>query len=646
MANRTGEITTKKKRRGQRGIALFTTLLLLSLISLLGLAMVLSVNSDMLINGYYGNYRASFYAADSGMNIARQAMANKFSASINQTPCVGWGTGGVAGCTTDPLSGTNAATVLSGLNTSYGGAYAAVNSSGSWPGSWELVNSANCTNSITQATGSPQSLQVNSSGLTTLYKYTFNYQLCVTGRAQSLQQVLVKENGSLIMDVQANTTTSKQVQVAFSAFGAFINNYSPCTGPLIPGTMTGPMFTNGAWQFETGGSYIFTDPVGQANSKADYYINGRCNQSATSSYSSGGQTIKPQFQGGLNLGQPAVSLPSNDFSQKWAVLDGKGCGEGGTTCGSSTPPAPTNSDLNSYLKDVKGNSYPSSGTSSGVFLPYCTGSSCSAPNTITGGGIYVQGSASVSLAPGTDSSGNLTQIYTITQGSTTTTITTNVGANTTTMTSGGNTVTLTGVPTNLSGASPQAGTLLYVNGKISGLKGPGQGKPAIQDGAQVTIAANGDVDITGDVIYAHEPVTMNSADTLVSGNDFNQVLGIFTANGNIQLSSPYSNKNLQVDGSLAAIGSSCASSSCGFTVSGSIATFNNVGGQIQSNIFSANMQTENTYFDRRFTSKPGFAPPWFPSTTLPMVDVTNGAPPSIPPGGIQMQRLSWVSYPQ
>jgi hypothetical protein len=79
-------------------------------------------------------------------------------------------------------------------------------------------------------------------------------------------------------------------------------------------------------------------------------------------------------------------------------------------------------------------------------------------------------------------------------------------------------------------------------------------------------------------------------------------------------------------------------------VSGSINTFNNVGGQIQSNIFSANMATQNTYFDRRFTSRAGFAPPWFPSTTLPQMDIINAAAPLVSPA--QPQRLSWVTWPQ
>jgi hypothetical protein len=183
--------------------------------------------------------------------------------------------------------------------------------------------------------------------------------------------------------------------------------------------------------------------------------------------------------------------------------------------------------------------------------------------------------------------------------------------------------------------------MLYVDGTISSLSGPGQGQPAIQDGSQISIAANGDVDITGDVIYKHEPVTLDTANTLVPGNDYNQVLGVFTATGNIVLSSPYANNNLEVDGSLAAIGQNCASRSCGFTVTGYINTFNNVGGQIQYNIFGANMSTENTYFDRRFTSRPGFAPPWFPSTTVSQAD--NALAPRVTSS---FQRKNWLASPQ
>ena len=38
----------------------------------MSLTMVLAVSSESLINGYYGRYRGSFYAADSGVAAARQ----------------------------------------------------------------------------------------------------------------------------------------------------------------------------------------------------------------------------------------------------------------------------------------------------------------------------------------------------------------------------------------------------------------------------------------------------------------------------------------------------------------------------------------------------------------------------------------------
>jgi phage baseplate assembly protein gpV len=192
--------------------------------------------------------------------------------------------------------------------------------------------------------------------------------------------------------------------------------------------------------------------------------------------------------------------------------------------------------------------------------------------------------------------------------------------------------------------------MLYVDGTINSLSGPGQAQmsgngvvsnPAIQDGTQLTIVAASNVNITGDVTYHHEPVTMDTSNTLIAGNDFNQVLGIYSNAGNINLQSPYSNQNLQVDGSLAVVGSTC--STCGFTASGHINTFNNVGGQIQTNIFSADMNTENTYFDRRFTSKSGFMPPWFPSTTVPPGDIVAAGAPNVT---YSFQRRSWATSPQ
>jgi Tfp pilus assembly protein PilX len=630
--------------RSERGVALILTLLLLSLMTILGLAMVLALNSDMLINGYYRNFRGSFYAADSGLNIARQQLLNQVSGAFPAA----FGTPPLANPVTTATAALNYITSNYGNFTSLNAGQAA----GSWAENFEIVNTSNCTNSFAPAPGYPVVTSTNpSTGQPTGYKYIFNYTLCSTGRALAAEQVNVSEIGSLTMGVTGQAAGST---VSFASFGAFLNSYPPCLAPLVPGTMTGPMFANGAWQFMAGGAYIFTDLISQTNPDFDYWFGGSCIPSSQSSYTSGGQTIKPSFEGNYALGQPNAPLPANDFRQKWAALDGKGTGE--------QDPSPTDADLNADLKNISGAAYPTGGATSGVYLNY---SSANGVYTMQGGGLYVEGNAGLSLA----TSGASAQIFTITQGSASTTVTIDPLATpptswkcaagtvgTTIVKSHSSTTNICSVPMNNGAAPPQAATMLYVDGTITSLSGPGQGQAGVQNYNAVTIVANGDVDITGDVVYATEPVTTTQNQivhgtnpaccngtpvaTLIPGHDENQVLGVFTATGNIQLSTNYANGNLEVDGSLAAISQNCASSSCGFTVAGAINTFNNVGGQIQSNIFGANMQTENTYFDRRFTSRAGFAPPWFPSTTI----ATGGAlPTNLTPS---VQRISWVTSPQ
>jgi hypothetical protein len=160
-----------------------------------------------------------------------------------------------------------------------------------------------------------------------------------------------------------------------------------------------------------------------------------------------------------------VPLPPNDYSQKRAVIDGVG----------TTSMAVIDSDLNSSLKNINKSPYPLGAASSGVYLPYSVDPS-SGVATFTGGGIYVQGDASVQ--PST--SGATGQVYTIKQGPTTTTITIDNTLNTTKVVSGGTTLNMAGVPTQndpTTGAVTRDATMLYVNGNITSLSGPGQASP-------------------------------------------------------------------------------------------------------------------------------------------------------------------------
>jgi hypothetical protein len=260
-----------------------------------------------------------------------------------------------------------------------------------------------------------------------------------------------------------------------------------------------------------------------------------------------------------------------------------------------------------------------------------------------GGGIYVEGNAQVTVTAGTVTSTSSPQIYTIVQGGTTTTVTIDTLAGTTKFKKGsGATQTITGVPTQCSapGTVTRDATMLYVDGNITGLQGGGQGVGVIQDTTALDIVANGSVTITGDLLYVHEPVTLTQsgstpADTLIPANNFGQTLGIFTANGNINLNNSQSNGNLEIDASIAALASG---SSYGLTNTGSsINTLTIVGGRIQSTILNIGATTRNVWFDRRY-AQGGFAPPWFPSTT-----VTTSTTFTSPVPTVTANRVSWVN---
>jgi Tfp pilus assembly protein PilX len=589
----------------ERGVALIIMLLMLSMTMALVMAMYISANTDLVINGFYRNFHGSFYAADSGVNIARAHLLNNVVASVPPAFAV------------PPIANptTVATNALNSVSTSYG-SFISLNASqatNSWKEQFKITDVT-----FSLAPGSPTVTSRDSSNNPTGYSYIYNYSLTAVGSAKGTEQATVSESGSLIVGISAAAAATN---VSFASFGTFIDQFPPCSAWLTPGTMTGPMFTNGAWQFTTG-TYIFTDPVGQANANASFWFGTTCIQSPTSSYTSKKQTIKPTFQGGYNLGQPAVALPNNDFSQKRAVLDGLG----------TNTANPTNAELNAKLKNISSTPYPSSGTTSGVYLSY---SNTSGANVMTGGGIYVEGNAQVVLSP-TGTSG---QVFSIAQGGTTTTVTVDRLATpplswncplgtvgTTVINSGATTTNICSVPTNH--VTSQPATMLYVNGAITSLKGPAQGQAAIQDGAQITITAKNDVTVTGDVLYKTEPVTTTQnqivpgtspaccngspVDTLIPGHDNDQVLGIFTAIGNFNLNTTQT--NIQVDGAIATI--SQGGHGGFYNIGPAINAFNNVGSQVQNNIYNAAIATQNLYFDRRFTNRPGFAPPWFPSTTI------------------------------
>jgi len=625
----------RRSRSQQRGVALITTLLLLMLLSGLALAMAWSARSDMLINGYYRSFRGSFYAADSGINIARQVMANQILSEVT----AGWN-GNIAPFANPAQTATDAANQL----TNNYAAYTKLNGSGqgkaanSWPAAFKIIQdtdkSGNPIAYVTYVGCTMQGGVACAAPVTSSWVYQFNYDVVSVGQSRGGEAATVLDNGSFTVTFPL---TAAGGNTSFAAWGMFIDQFDICSGTLVPGTITGPVFTNGAWTFGSSGAYTFTDPVGSASGNFGYQFGNSCDQTSNPTDKNGNTTIAPNFKSGYNLGAPKVQLPQNDYNQKQAVLDG---------IGQATNPV-TNSDLNKKLKDITGNAYPNNGTSTGVFLPYTTvdANGNTIPPTFKGGGIYVEGDANVTLQP----SGTSAQVYTITQGSTTTTITIDPKLNTTTMVSGGTTQVVLGVPTmldpttHLPTANPYQ-TMLYVDGNITSLSGPGEGQTAIQDATALTITAASNVTITGDIRYKSEPVTTSSTsstpiDTYIPANDTRQALGIFTSTGNINLNDTQKNSSgaadglLQIDASLATISNNGKG---GIVNTGSqIDTLTIVGGRIQNTIQNIKTTTRNVVFDKRFGN--GFSPPWFPSTTLASGVITPGTPVG------KFSSLQWVN---
>jgi len=597
MRNHNHTSRNRGLHKGQHGVALITTMLLLLLLTAMSLTMVLSVSSDMLLTGYYGNYRGSFYAADSGVNIARQQVV----ASLNSSIPIPFD------ATKAPLPSnaiTNAITAGSYGYTSFTN----VNSYGSWPEKAQIatvtVGAPTCT--ISGGSGTCAAPVSGATNPITSYNYSFPYTVKAVGQSQGNEMATILDSG--FVNVVANTGLG-QVTQSFAGFGMFIDQYALCGGgDLVPGTITGPVWTNGSWNFGNSGSYTFTDSVSQVGAQAGFDSGGSCKGATT--VPSG---FNVAFQKGITYGATKAPLPSNSFNQEQAVLDGIGY----------TSTAPTATTMNGVLKDAAGNAYPKGGASAGVFLPFSKDSKGN--NVFTGGGILVEGDAKVVLQPGGNSTA---QVYQITQGGVVTTVTIDPAAGsagTTTISSSLGSQTINGVPTQFSssGASLGDATMLYVDGNITSLSGPGQAQTAINNGTALTVTAAKDITVTGDILYKTEPVYTSGSnlDQLVPGADTGQVLGIFTATGNVNLNNSQTKpNNLEIDASIATISQG---GSGGIVKAGSsINTLTIVGGRIQNTIQNINTTTRNVLFDRRFAAG-GFAPPWFPSTTVTPTGGTN-----------------------
>jgi Tfp pilus assembly protein PilX len=672
----------------RRGVALITSLILLSVALLLGMAVVMTTSGDVFISGAMRNSKTAYYAADAGVSVMRKLLTSalKTATPVSLTD----GTQPVFPCTSNPtaancLTLTNSI-LTSALTTAGNGSaqtFSSFSTNGDIPTTY-TVDTSNDSNgnprtwfkfvSLQAPTGPPFAANASRNEL-----YTFGYQITskgnVTSPVGSLASSSVVETGTITYNIDVDfvdqSSQYQNMMFSFAGYGMFIDQANPHTDglTLAHGTVTGRVHTNGEWGFTPGTNpaYLFTDLVSNVSPNAYWYFYGVNNSpsfdanssSYTYSYTTGSgrnkttisTSIAPTFMAGYNRGVASVPIPANSNNQAAAVLDGAGFDPNNPL---ATEPMPTQSQMAAKLLGLYGNMY-SGGT--GVYLPVD-------PLThtqISGGGIYVQGTVSdmtvtASTTTGSDGLLKRQQIYTILQGTTSRQVIIHMDNNdpacpgsgpctyltdpTITTFVPGSTLYCIGVPTALYPVNPNrdpsiqplTSVSLYVNGSISSLHGPGDGLPAVQDRAAMTITASSNITITDDILYVTAPVTRAQGQvapgvpanspmgTLIPGNDNGQALGIYSPNGNIILSvDNIESRNIEVDASLAAMRSNGTN---GITIGNTIPyNITVVGGRIQSQAMAlgqVGVTVRNILFDRRYANS-AYAPPFFPCTSAAIV---------------------------
>ncbi|HVF88810.1 MAG TPA: pilus assembly PilX N-terminal domain-containing protein [Blastocatellia bacterium] len=648
------------RRQSEGGIALVTALLVSTILLGLGMAVVFSATTDTSITRSQRVSEQAFFAADAGIALGRRALARaveeEFLKISNGT--ANYGNRGYYSLPNIPANGALPyIEVIPDPVTS--------------PNYQFYTNVKNRVGVLTQAAGSKTRLDalngtsyevavVPTSRLITFVPdaanpsiaredIRINYSIKVTGRTNTGASAVVVETGRMTTSFTLTNTAVAGTDRAFSfsGFGAFFDNGdTTASNFLAAGTFKGPVHTNSHFSFDSGRTVNFANLVSQVDDYIRY---------DSTNFSQGHKAIPTADVKGINISSEgykrtdAVPLPDNNFSQEYAVINGTGIRDlksDGTpvdppgrmpvdaqgkslaifdSSGRVTPDA-----LAVNLRDASNAQPVVSGNGSnrkiadGVYVSSSDGS------TIGGAGIYVQGNAEIQLkATGTN---NADQLYLIKQGSTTTTVRVNAATNQTVITAGSKTRTYTGVPTDKSNPlSPKPGVSLFVNGSITSLRGGVEGStkvPALAPSTALTITAQRDIVVTGDIKYS-DAVVDALGDPVANYSNKKNVLGLFTNDGNVELNPNSSyvaggGLSLEMHAAVVAFNKSTSNDGSG-EIEGSI-TFTGdttklsssdkwtlVGSRVQAKINNIGFSTRNVFFDVRFQGGT-FSPPFFPGT--------------------------------
>ncbi len=297
-------------------------------------------------------------------------------------------------------------------------------------------------------------------------------------------------------------------------------------------------------------------------------------------------------------GVVAVTMPSNAYSQKGVSI--------GRDPADQT--AVTDAQMSTAIPELTGLTSP---FPNGIYIPRNDASG------VMGGGIYVQGD----LDSLTLSFSGANAVYTLVQGTQTVTVTVDRTLQLTTVTNSAwtapTTRTFSGVPKGFQSVLGNANAaILYVEGNLNSLSG------TLGQNEQTTVAASNNINITNHLVYQTPPVVTDP-----TSNPTN-LLGLFSANGDITID-PSAPNELQIHAIMMAGDTSSTWNSSvnvtNYNVGAPRGQIHLIGGIIEKyygpfGTFSSSTGSQLTGYGRDFKYdrrvNRGFAPPYFPTTSL------------------------------
>lgn len=643
----------KDQSGGERGIALITALMISAILLALGMAVVMSATSDTATTRSQRVGEQSFFAADAGVAIARRALATALQEEIKkiQDGKATYGENGFyrIGPARSPGEFPDVQVLpdpdVEPNHPFYENVYKRAQQLATYSKRDERLGELNGTSFAAEfrpLTGTVGLGPVNDPSTAT-ETAVLRYTVEVTGRTEAGGRATIIESGLMSTNILLTNTAApgQERDFSFSGFGAFFDNGDTlANSALAGGTFSGIVHTNTHLAFQSSRDVIFRNVVSQVDNYIRY---------DSLEFSKGHRSIPDTDIKGIDISSEGynrvnrVPLPDNNYSQEYAVINATGITALNPDGSPVDPPAKlpkkdgdllpifgllgrvTPEALAVNLRDAS-NKEPLiilGQLKSGVYISSSDG------NNISGAGIYVQGDAAdIQLTTsGTD------QVYVITQkfllGSQMTTITVSPSKNQTTIRTGSHTRTFSGIPMDkFKSKSPQPAVSLFVNGAINSLRGGTDGttrNPAIAPDTRLTITAQRDITITGDLKYANSVV--NSDGTPVSNlGSIKNVLGIFTNDGNVNLapnkSYVSSGLSLEINAAIVAFNNSIANDL--LRIEGSIVytggenpdngdRWKLVGSRVQSKINNIGYANRDIFFDVRYSGGK-FAPPFFPGT--------------------------------